>query len=105
MPSPDEQEALVQRHFGGDRALHAEYLALCRQQFVADAQAGDAACASAAGLPDLRRLAHSLKTVLHTLGHEDSAQLAVQLEEACLAQEPEQARALWQLFRQGILAI
>ncbi len=90
-PAPATDDDVVQRHFGGDRALFEAYRASCRQQFGVDRARGDAA-AAAPDLPALRRLAHSLKTVLLTLGHEPESRQAVALE--ALAAEGAAARAL-----------
>jgi Hpt domain len=106
MQATDRQEDLIRRHFDGDRALHAEYLGLCRAQFLVDAQTGDAACANDDdGLPPLRRLMHSLKTVLQTLGADEVAQQARDVELACLAQDAQRAHATWQQVRLGMLAV
>lgn len=90
-PAPVTDDDVVQRHFGGDRALFEAYRASCRKQFGLDRARGDAA-AAAPDLPALRRLAHSLKTVLLTLGHERESRQAVALE--ALAAEGDAARAL-----------
>ena len=75
-----EAEAIA-THFAGDEFLFKAYRASCLQQFPADVQQGDAACA-AQDWPALRRLAHSLATVLLTLGHPTQSVRARQLEKA-----------------------
>ena len=63
----DEAQAIASR-FAGEEFLFKAYRASCLQQFPADIRQGDAAC-TAQDWPALRRLAHSLATVLLTLGH------------------------------------
>lgn len=64
--SAAEQQA-VERFFGGDAALFLAYRASCLGQFANDVAEGDRALAQA-DTPALARLAHSLKSVLVTLG-------------------------------------
>ncbi len=99
------QETLVCRHFDGDWALYEEYLSACKAQFLIDAQAGDAACTDLNGLPLLHRLAHSLKTVLQTLGYDVAAQQARDVELACALQDAMQARIHWTRVRHAILSV
>jgi DNA-binding response OmpR family regulator len=81
---------VVERHFGGDRALYEAFSDACYGQFTLDLRQGDAAEA-AGDLPALRRLAHSLKSVLQTLGHDEASRTAAALE--ALAAEGDRARA------------
>lgn len=83
------QEA-IDLYFEGDRSLYAEYAAACLTQFTADIEAGDAACARGEA-PAMRRLAHSLKTVLMTLGRNDLSELARAIEAAA-----EDGSSAWQ---------
>lgn len=79
-PEPaDPQTTAVAHYFAGDQALYDTYRASCLRQFANDRRAGDTALA-AADTPAIRRLAHSLKTVLQTLGHDAESALARQLE-------------------------
>ena len=77
--SDDALALAVERYFAGDRGLYDSYRASCLRQFGVDRRTGDAALAGG-DLQALRRLAHSLKTVLLTLGHEADSTLARQLE-------------------------
>ncbi|MCW5667205.1 MAG: response regulator [Piscinibacter sp.] len=77
----------VQRHFGGDAALFAAFRDQAVQQFAADLAEGDR-CAAAADLPALRRLAHSLKSVLLLLGDEVASEQARQLERRAADGDP-----------------
>lgn len=91
-------EEAVQRHFAGDRALFLAYRASCIAQFEADVRAGDAALAQG-DMPALRRLAHSLKSVLLTLGETPGSTVARQLEDAAGRAEAATSAPLWQSLR------
>ena len=84
--------------FAGDRALYLAFLASCQAQFPRDMAQGDAACAGA-DLAALRRLAHSLKSVLLSLGHPEGAAGARALEDHCAAGRGPQAAAQWRSMR------
>lgn len=83
-PTPAAREDSMGRHFGGDEALFRTYRASCFEQFGHDAAAGDVALA-AHDAAALRRLGHSLKTVLLTLGEADAEVAARALEAAAAA--------------------
>ena len=89
------EQATVERHFAGDRALFLAYRASCVAQFANDLRQGDDAFARA-DAPALRRLAHSLKSVLLTLGQPEASERARQLEDAGARADWEAARPLWQ---------
>lgn len=93
----DEVEAIA-THFAGDTFLFKAYRASCVQQFPADVKLGDTACA-AQDWPDLRRLAHSLATVLLTLGHPAESARARQLENAAAHLMAAQCVEHWLLLR------
>lgn len=82
------ESAAITTHFGGDERLFRAYRASCHAQFAVDVRQGDAAHA-AADWPALRRLAHSLGTVLLTLGHPEQSAVARALEDA--ASQPDTA--------------
>lgn len=92
--TPDPARLAVDRYFAGDHALYAAYRDSCRRQFVHDRRAGDTALAAGDNAA-LRRLAHSLKTVLQTLGHEHDSAVARQLEHDAADGRSEPARAGW----------
>jgi CheY-like chemotaxis protein len=96
-PHSDLDDAVV-RYFGGHRGLYDAYAAQCHVQFGHDATLADAAAASQ-DMPALRRLAHSLKTVLLTLGHSDDAALALAAEQAAEAGQRTLAWAHWDRLR------
>jgi DNA-binding response OmpR family regulator len=87
-------DAAVVTYFSGDRALYDLYRDSCRRQFPLDRVAGDAAL-DLADLPALRRLAHSLKTVLKTLGHDLESLMAGQLERAATDGRTDEVHADW----------
>lgn len=98
------EQAAVERHFAGDRGLFLAFRASCMPQFAIDIQAGDAAVASTDAAA-LRRLAHSLKSVLATLGHEALGTTARQLEDAAAGGDWGKALSGWAGVRQGLLAL
>lgn len=97
-PAASGPAEAVARFFGGNAALFEAYRASCRQQFVADLQDGDVAAARQ-DLAALRRLVHSLKTVLLTLGDTAGSALAAAAEAD--AERGDAAAALrgWQALR------
>lgn len=97
-------EAAIQRHFAGDRALFQAYRASCVAQFEADVRAGNAALRRNE-LPALRRLAHSLKSVLATLGEAQASALARQLEDAAERSDATACAPLWQSLREHLAAM
>lgn len=92
--APAPAGSAVQRFFAGDQGLYDAYRASCLQQFAADLRSGDDAVARA-DWPALRRLAHSLKSVLLTLGHDADSGVARQLEHDAAASRADAARAGW----------
>lgn len=93
----------VTAFFGGNSALHQAYLASCLAQFGNDLAQGDAA-ARAGDAPTLRRVAHSLKSVLAMLGQAHSAQQAREIEEHAAQGATACMRAGWQRLRQQLRA-
>lgn len=78
--TPSVHRAAIDEFFGGNAALYQAFLARCRAQFPQDITLGRDAAAQGLYQP-LRHLAHSLKSVLQTLGHPAAAALARELEE------------------------
>jgi CheY-like chemotaxis protein/HPt (histidine-containing phosphotransfer) domain-containing protein len=109
-PSADEAEQAIAVAFGGDRALYTAFLDACRAQWPQDVACGDRALASADAAV-LRRLAHSVKSVLLTLGLPQDAACARRLEDAAEQALPGDARAaarlapLWQRLRGRLLSL
>lgn len=100
--SAPERAALAQ-HFGGDEGLFLAYRSSCLAQFPADLRAGDSALASGEA-PALRRLAHSLKSVLATLGQGEAGSTARALEAAAARADWPACRPLWQQLRTHLSA-
>lgn len=103
-PTPAPATDPVAAYFGGNAALYEAFRASCRVQFGADLQAGDAAVA-AGDLGALRRLAHSLKSVLLTLGHDDAHRQALAVETLAHAGSAAQAAAGWAVLRAQVAAL
>lgn len=93
-PAEDSTAAAVATYFNGDRKLFELYQASCRAQFALDRRNGDERLAQG-DWAALRRLAHSLKTVLLTLGHEADSATARQLEHDAEAGNEPAARLGW----------
>lgn len=87
----------VARHFGGDAALYAAFREQALRQFAADLAEGDR-CSGTGDLPALRRLAHSLKSVLLLLGDDRASEQARHLERQAAAGAPD-SPALWGALR------
>ncbi len=84
----------VAHFFGGNHQLYVDYERHCRLQFSADLQLGQQALARA-DLPALHRLAHSLKSVLQSLGHGPASGLAARLETAAERAQQQECTTLW----------
>lgn len=101
MPAADAQADAVADYFAGDQALYDQFRQGCLQQFRLDRRSGDAAV-QAADWAALRRLAHSLKSVLLTLGHAPESALARQLEADAAEGRADAARAGWQRLGEAL---
>lgn len=88
----------IATHFAGDAFLFEAYRSSCLQQFPADVRQGDAACANQ-DWQALRRLAHSLSTVLLTLGHPEQSRAARQLEDLAARDDAAECQAQWPALR------
>lgn len=106
--APDGSDAAqahaVQMYFEGDHTLFAQMRQHASRQFLRDAAAGDAALA-AGDLPALRRVAHSLKTILRMLGHPQASQQALELENMLATGEYGRWPGLWAALRRRITEI
>jgi len=78
-PAPQADQEAILRNFGGDAALYRGFRAASLEQFGQDLQEGERACTTR-DTPALRRLAHSLKSVLLILGLDSCSDLAKRLE-------------------------
>ncbi len=81
--APAQAEALV-RHFGGDAELFGDFRRDVMRQLPQDAAEGDGAC-QRQDAAALRRVAHSLKSVLTLIGEPELSQQARALEDAAAA--------------------
>ncbi|CAB5694883.1 Sensory/regulatory protein RpfC [Delftia tsuruhatensis] len=90
-----QDRAAVDAFFEGDAVLFLSYRAACLAQMPLDLAQGQHLldAREAAGL---RRLAHSLKSVLRMLGRAPLADAAQVLEQMCLQQDWEGAQGQWQ---------
>lgn len=102
--APAPAPGAVTQFFAGDAALYEAYRASCLPQFLRDVRQGDAAL-DAGDLGALRRLAHSLKSVLLTLGYGSDSERAAALDRAAAAGEMAIARDGWATLRASLLAI
>jgi len=94
--------AAIETFFDGDRSFYEIFKASCVEQFAVDIAAGDQAAASGdAGT--LRRVAHSLKSVLQTLGYADHSVCARSVEEAAQHRGLAEATVAWQDLRGRIV--
>lgn len=91
----------VDSHFGGNAALFNAFREAAQQQFAQDLTAGDTAL-QAADAPALQRLAHSLKSVLQSLGHPSFGQLAAALEASAGQADWPAARPQWLALRRAL---
>ncbi|MFN4029855.1 MAG: two-component system response regulator [Acidovorax temperans] len=104
-PATNTAETLaITTHFGGDVQLFTTYRAACLKQFAADVQTGDAA-AQAQDWPALRRLAHSLATVLLTLGRPQDSLVARALEDAAAVADTAACSSGWSDLRQRLATL
>lgn len=103
-PPQARQAAAIAEHFGGNAPLYHAFRASCLQQFRADMAEGDQALAGG-DAPALRRLAHSLKSVLLSLGHDQEADLAKALELAGEQADTAAMRSLWPRLRTALGAL
>ncbi|MDC6170453.1 response regulator [Paucibacter sp. XJ19-41] len=100
---PETARAIAD-YFDGNETLYRSFRASCLQQFRADLVEGDRALA-ASDAQALRRLAHSLKSVLLTLGHPGSAALARALEDSSHAADWAVAMPQWHELREQLQAL
>lgn len=100
-PAGGGETAAIQANFGGDAALYRAFRASCLAEFPADLQRAGAAWATA-DAPALRRVAHSLKSVLHLLGEADASAAARRAEDAAERGDWAACRAPWDEVRAAL---
>lgn len=98
------QAHALEVYFEGDQALFVQMKQQARRQFLKDAATGDAAVA-AGDLTALRRVAHSLKTVLRMLAYPQAGERARELESLLAAGRPDGWHPLWTDLRHRIMDI
>lgn len=103
-PADAVAASAIHAHFGGNEALYRAFRASCLLQFRTDVADGDRAL-HAADAPALRRLAHSLKSVLLTLGLAEVSALARTLECCCEQADWAGATPLWRTLRAELEAL
>lgn len=97
----DVERHAIEAYFAGDEALFAAYKASCLAQFSHDIAQADAAVQSQ-DAPALRRVAHSLKSVLLTLGRDADSATARALEAAAASGDMPMAVSHWSGLRQRL---
>ena len=101
----DTRARAIENHFGGSASLYDAFRASSLAQFAEDLEAGDRACREGDAAA-LRRLAHSLKTVLLLLGADAASSSARALEQAAATTpEPTTLQPLWDATRAGVGAL
>jgi HPt (histidine-containing phosphotransfer) domain-containing protein len=95
------EDQAIGAYFEGDRALFLAYRSACLERFPHDIREGDAASGSG-DLVALRRVAHSLKSVLQMLGQTRCSVLARELEDTSHAGLPAPAQAQWAALREHL---
>ncbi|RUP25076.1 MAG: response regulator [Curvibacter sp.] len=97
-PDHDRERHAIETHFNGDTQLFLMYRQACLTQFSIDIEAGNLASQNQ-DLPALRRMGHSLKTVLLTLAEDQGAQLAKALEQLAEQEDLPSAQQQWGMLR------
>jgi len=100
-PAQAAERDPIALHFGGNTELYQAFRASCLPQFKLDVQSGDQACAQL-DAPGLQRLAHSLKSVLLTLGDAQASAQARALEDSSAQADWSAALPQWQGLRVAI---
>jgi CheY-like chemotaxis protein len=95
--------AAIEMYFDGDRTFYETYRDACIAQFHVDIDEGDVSC-QAGDAVSLRRTAHSLKSVLQTLGYADHSVCAKALEDAAQHQPWPIAEAGWRELRDRMIS-
>lgn len=104
-PPPHQRSgaAVVQRYFGGDARLHADFLQAWRSGLVRDLARVEQHLADA-DLAAVGRMAHSMKSALRMLGESRLAQDASLVEQRCAEQTGAGASPAWDRLRSGLQA-
>lgn len=100
-PSGGGEAAAIAEFFGGDAALFQAFRDGCRLQFRTDLAQAEAAVA-AGDATTLRHLAHSLKSVLLTLGEPAASEAARAVEQAMARADWAAAAGPWARLREHL---
>lgn len=95
--------AAIETYFDGDRVFYETFRQTCIAQFHNDLREGDEACVKADPVA-LRRVSHSLKSVLQTLGYADHSLCAQELEQAAQHAPLDAAIAGWAELRRRLVS-
>ncbi len=96
-----DEDAALKRYFAGNRGLFDAFRAACVCQFPEDLRAGDAALVARDHFA-FRRVNHSLKSVLLSLGMPQASDCAKRLEEAAARAEWDVAQTQWPRMRAAL---
>jgi len=101
---PDCEQVAVQSLFENDCALFLTFRAACIEQFEHDFRLAAALLQAQQDRAALVRLAHSLKGVLNTLGHNEIAALAQGLQTQAERDDWAELQGLWMALRLRLVA-
>ncbi len=96
-PNPAQLRSIAE-FFDGNATLYQSYSEACFAQFPSDIETGQGA-SNSLDMPTLERLAHSLKTVLLTLGYRAASDVARELERTARHGAADVAAAQWTHLR------
>lgn len=96
---PECENKVIETYFDGDRVLYMAFRESCLQQFECDLDEGQAAIDDQ-DIETLRRVAHSLKGVLRTIGYDALSDQAKSIENAAYAKDTPVAVRGWGEFDQ-----
>jgi CheY-like chemotaxis protein len=102
-PHQRNRAAVVQRYFGGDAQLHADFLQAWRSGLVRELARVEQHLADA-DLAAVGRMAHSMKSALRMLGESRLARDASLVEQRCAEQTDAGASLAWDRLRSGLQA-
>ncbi len=102
--APAAQGDVIDTYFGGNMRVYLAYRSACELQFPIDIAQGDRAL-ELQDAPAMRRLGHSLKSVLLALGHTQAAEHARALDTASAGVDWEAVHQHWPRLRAGLWAL
>lgn len=99
--APSVAVSVVETYFGGNERIYLAYREACEQQYPADILDGDKAFA-AQDATAMRRLGHSLKSVLLALGHVQAADMAKAIDVASVKGDWAIVQQQWPALRAAL---